>query len=517
MPRGVALLRPLPAIIIAGLLHVTGAAGATPQAGSDADRAMTPDRMIARVNQTLVWYREARTASHALDAVSAREGEQTALAVLRRSFETARAQAAALVVPRPAATGVRGTPAGPLAARHAELEATIGLDLRNIEQLRQRVRAAAAARRAALESELAAATNRLEFDRTRLGFLTKLEASNVSSADTDADLAQQIQALQESVPELGAAAAPPPAASPPAATTSGARGLVHRLIEIHRNRSTLDRLAESTQMLEQNIAADRHAIEAGLRPVMGQLRELMSDPSPGGSLAVGQREFRDLLERSKQLGAVMLSLRGEAAVVHRFAGDVDSWRSALDRDRWQALQSLGIGLIGVALALAAILVGGALWRVAVTRYVQDAYRQRLLLMARNVVVMAAIAIVLILHFASELTVLITGLGFAAAGIAFALQNVILALVGYFSMVAPNGIRVGDRVSLQGPFGYVHGEVLEIGLVRIRLRELAGDPLRLTGRIVVFPNSVVFTGSFFKLPTSGDSGERPPPMGPGIAA
>ena len=76
---------------------------------------------------------------------------------------------------------------------------------------------------------------------------------------------------------------------------------------------------------------------------------------------------------------------------------------------------------------------------------------------------------------------------------------ILAVAGYFSMVAPNGIRVGDRVSLQGPFGYVHGEVLEIGFVRIRLRELSGDGLQPTGRTVVFPNSVVFTGSFYKLP------------------
>ena len=78
------------------------------------------------------------------------------------------------------------------------------------------------------------------------------------------------------------------------------------------------------------------------------------------------------------------------------------------------------------------------------------------------------------------------------------------------MVAPNGIRVGDRVSLQGPFGYVQGEVLDIGLVRIRLRELDGDQLRPTGRIVVFPNSVVFTGSFFKEAPSGDRWSQDPP-------
>jgi Mechanosensitive ion channel len=88
---------------------------------------------------------------------------------------------------------------------------------------------------------------------------------------------------------------------------------------------------------------------------------------------------------------------------------------------------------------------------------------------------------------------------AAAGIAFALQNVILAVAGYFTMVAPNGIRIGDRVSLQGPFGYVHGEVAEIGFVRVKLNELGGEPLRPTGRVAVFPNSVVFTGTFFKDP------------------
>jgi len=118
-----------------------------------------------------------------------------------------------------------------------------------------------------------------------------------------------------------------------------------------------------------------------------------------------------------------------------------------------------------------------------------------------VIVIVTVAMILLLHFTSELTALVTALGFAAAGIAFALQNVILSVAGYFSMVAPNGIRVGDRVSLQGPFGYVNGEVIAIGLVRIRLRELGGTDLEPTGRLVVFPNSVVFTGSFFKQPDS----------------
>jgi hypothetical protein len=315
--------------------------------------------------------------------------------------------------------------------------------------------------------------------------------------------------LQESVPELRSVSAPsPPATATPSGGSGGGWGSVQRLIGIYHSRASLDQLDERTKALEQSVGRDLQAARAGLRPIMDQLRALTVDPSPGGSLADGQRQFRELLERSKLLGAVVLSLREESALAHRFAGDLQGWQGALDRERWQVLQALGMGLIGVVIAIVAILVGGTLWRVATMRYVHDAYRRRLLLMARNVVVLSAIALVLVFHFASELTALVTGLGFAAAGIAFALQNVILALAGYFSMVAPNGIRVGDRVSLQGPFGYVQGEVLDIGLVRIRLRELDGQPLRPTGRIVVFPNSVVFTGSFFKLPTAEDLGEGP---------
>ena len=500
--------------LVASLLFVTGAMAAAPEAAPDSEHSITPDRVIASLNQTLAWYREARVAMRAVGTVFAREreDEETALALLRRAFQTARAQATVLAAASGPAPAAQRTEAGPLAGKRAEVNAAIQADQREVERLRQVLRTAPAARRAAVQDDLAAATNRLDLDRARLDFLTRLEESNVSSPDTDADLGRQIQALQESVPELRSTnASSPPGTPPSSGATGGSWGSVQRLIGIYHARSSLDQLRERTNALERSIGNDLQTARANLHSVMDQLRALTADPSPGGSLVDGQRQFRDLLERNKQMGAVLLSLREESALVHRFAGDLQGWKGAVDRDRWQVLQTLGIGLIGVVIALAAILVGGMIWRMATVRYVHDAYIRRLLLMARNFVVVTAMALVLVFHFASELTALVTGLGFAAAGIAFALQNVILALAGYFSMVAPNGIRVGDRVSLQGPFGYVQGEVLDIGLVRIRLRELDGQPLRPTGRIVVFPNSVVFTGSFFKHPPSEDRGEGPRPV------
>jgi hypothetical protein len=62
--------------------------------------------------------------------------------------------------------------------------------------------------------------------------------------------------------------------------------------------------------------------------------------------------------------------------------------------------------------------------------------------------------------------------------------------------------VGDRISVAG----VTGEVVDVGLVRLYLMELAGTGIDLyqTGRIVVFSNSVLFqatTPLFKQLPGS----------------
>jgi hypothetical protein len=449
----------------------------------------------------------------------AQEDEQTALGALERAFEAARAQAAVL-----------GLEKGPQEAQQAESQqatkreqvtAAVQSDQQELERLQQRLRTARPTERQALQDEVAAATNRLELDHARLDFLTRLEQLESSTPADRADLTHEIQTLQESVPELRATSPPPPG-NPALQAGAGVQmagtwELTHRLLALQHTRGSLEELAETTSGLQQRIDHDLRAAQADLRPIIGRLHTLTDDPRGGGSLADGERVFRDLLERTKLESAVVLSLRGESALVHRFATDLEAWKGAVAREARQALQSLALGLVGVVIALVAILVGAALWRAAAVRYVQDAYRRRLVMTARNVVVVAAIAMVIVFHFASELTALVTGLGFAAAGIAFALQNVILALAGYFSMVAPNGIRVGDRVGLQGPFGYVQGDVLDIGLVRIRLRELAGEPLRPTGRVVVFPNSVVFTGSFFKHPPSevpadgprlGAAGEAP---------
>jgi hypothetical protein len=475
-----------------------------PKAEAPADSSATslapgrpPDQIMASVNRALNWYRQARIVMRSVEGsgVFGQADQQTALRLLGRAFDVARAEAALLRRDNADKSGAGNR----RAEEQKKLEASVRQEERDVERLRALLRDEPE-RRAALTRQLVAAQNRLELDRARLDFFAQLREVTASRVTDDDDLEHQIDALKESAPELSGATGGPAVAVAPAGPTSGTWGMIQRLLALQRSRGRLGELETSTNELVKQLEEDGKTARASLRPILARLTALAKDPTDAGkSLADSQREFRELLERRKLLVAIVLPLREQAALARRYASDLRGWDDVVNRQSWQVLQGLALDLVGVIVALAIILICGVLWRMAVMRYVVDGPRRRLLLTTRSVVITLAVALVLIFHFTSEMAALVTALGFAAAGIAFALQNVILAVAGYFTMVAPNGIRVGDRVSLQGPFGYVHGEVAEIGFVRIKLLELAGEPLKPTGRVVVFPNSVVFTGSFFKDP------------------
>jgi small-conductance mechanosensitive channel len=111
------------------------------------------------------------------------------------------------------------------------------------------------------------------------------------------------------------------------------------------------------------------------------------------------------------------------------------------------------------------------------------------LLLRRFVTATSMVLVIILGFISEFSSLATFAGFLTAGIAVALQTVIVSVAAYFFLIGRYGVRVGDRITVSG----VTGDVIDIGLVRLHLLELAGTGINLypTGRVVSFSNSVLF--------------------------
>jgi small-conductance mechanosensitive channel len=148
-----------------------------------------------------------------------------------------------------------------------------------------------------------------------------------------------------------------------------------------------------------------------------------------------------------------------------------------------------------------IFVVSELWRRATFRYIRDPRRQRQIMVVRRITIGLIALIVILASVVHEFGSLATFAGLITAGIAVALQTVILSGVAYFFFIGRFGVRVGDRVTISG----ITGDVIEIGLFRIYLMELSGKQpdLQRTGRVVVFANSVLFQPSAFykQLPGS----------------
>jgi small-conductance mechanosensitive channel len=86
------------------------------------------------------------------------------------------------------------------------------------------------------------------------------------------------------------------------------------------------------------------------------------------------------------------------------------------------------------------------------------------------------------------------LGLTGAGIAIALQDVIVSFVAWFFIIGRRGLSIGDRIEVSS----VRGDVVDIGVLRIVVQEVGNWVSNdvPTGRRVFVPNSFVFKNYFF---------------------
>ena len=140
------------------------------------------------------------------------------------------------------------------------------------------------------------------------------------------------------------------------------------------------------------------------------------------------------------------------------------------------------------------LLVGTLRRSLPGGYVKDSqarYRVRKLInLSGYLLVLLFLAVV----FKDKLGGLTVVLGLIGAGVALALQEVIVSLAGGVAIAAGNLYTAGDRVKI----GAVMGDVIDIGVLRTTLMEcgawVKGD--QPTGRLVRLANSLVFREPIF---------------------
>ncbi|QOY87552.1 mechanosensitive ion channel family protein [Paludibaculum fermentans] len=433
---------------------------------------------------------------------------QSSIDTVRLAFEFARAQAAipqATTSENPPPDAARGRTLAQSAAAAAQRAELSQAELDRLNLQLQSASGAGRARLQALRDEVASEANfakaRRDALRNLIGFL---------SAPDEGGLGAKILTLERSIPEAAPAlkGTPEPApAARPAATpdfhpeSSGIVGLTAEVFSLSQRMNQLERLSQETEALRQSAEKLRGPLRSALREVIrrGDAITQLPESSNIEALNTQRKQIDAQLARFKQLSASSSPLSEQAAQINSSRGRIVEWRRALGERYNSALRYLLLRIVMLAVALLLIFGLSELARRATVRYVQDLRRRRQFLVLRRIVVGCAVALLIILSFVTEFGSLATFAGFSAAGIAVAMQSVILSVVAYFFLVGRWGVRVGDRVTVSG----VTGEVADVGLFRLYLLELGGSgpALEPTGRIVVFPNAVFFQPSamFKQLP------------------
>ena len=478
---------------------------------------LSSDAIVDHLNAVIDWYRQVSsrvpTASLPSDAVYQMNAQNMSVEVVQLAFQSAQAEAALVPAAGPAGGAGASAPSA-LAKLESDTNARITTLEAEIPDLTQQIASAPKAKRQPLIAQKDNAEGELELRKAMRDTFQQLAQFTSAKGEGGKDgLEGKINELRHSIPELSNASASKMVTKPPTASGSipSSGGLIGEVIALYDQLQAMHQLSQLTQETARvRDAANklRSPMVATLRATITQGQQLASTPATttAGNAAAPpaqqKQQFEALAARFKQISGASLPLSQEIILLDQSSSTFQEWRQSILHESNGILRSIILRVLSIAVAMGVILLLSEVWRRVTFRYVSDVRRRRQFLVLRRVVMGFCMGIVLILGFVSEFSSLATFAGFITAGLAVGLQTILLSVAAYFFLVGRWGIRVGDRISVAS----VTGDVIDIGLVRLYLMELAGTGVDLypTGRVVVFSNSVLFqptTPLFKQIPGS----------------
>src|SRR5215469_4302756 len=501
------------AVLLLGLL------AARPQ--TPARGAASGSDVISFLNRTLNWYHQVSTQQELVrdpaDLVFLNDNRPVADQIVRLSFDFARALAKASPT-QPAATAPSDiASASSQYQRLAEAAARADQQVQQIQQeldgIRKKLSGTSGKKRTTLEATIAETQGELELFQARHDAIhSMMQVSNGRPGEAT-NLPAQVEELARTVPaaedkEPGTAASASSSGSSvvaPASLSSkppsGILAVISDVMAQRRRMGTLDEHLRLTDSLAQSARELRAPLGEEMRELAQKGDQLADQPDSTDPVVLAQqkKDLDALTAQYKQVSATLLPLGRQSILLDIYNHGVSNWRNAVKTQYQAGLKGLLVRLAGLGVILGVVFAISELWRRATFRYITDTRRRYQFLALRRFVVWSLVAIVIAIAFASELGAITTFAGFLTAGIAVALQNVILSVAGYFFLIGKHGLRVGDRVPVAG----ITGDVVEIGWVRLHLMEVSGgDSARPTGRVGAFSNAVVFqagAGMFKQIP------------------
>jgi hypothetical protein len=469
---------------------------------------LPPDtQVIGYLLQSVSWYRhvytERQVASDPGDLVFLNDNQALESQIVKLSFDFARADAGltkTTASPRDPPT----TLAGPISA---DLAHFIELKNRNdqvtqqtsaeIGRLNETIASARKADRKKLKAALDDARSRLELLQSVSQAVSELiqfvQTARTPQANS-ATLDLTIDDLAQSIPELSTPATPLSKLPAPAADSKTNNWRETGLIGLGSEVSALKhklRVVNEKIRLTDNFLLSTKNIRA---PMSGFITRILQRAA-NDNLQTSNLSL--LSEQKSQLDALTLELKAfspaivaldkQTALLDEYESHLLPWRTAVANQYRQAWKQLVVRLFILVLIVALLFGMGEISRRLALRRIQDPNRRRVISMVHHLLTMFAIAVVALFSVASNLSSLATYFGLLTAGIAVALQNVILASLGYLVLMGKRGIRIGDRIQVSG----ITGDVINMGMLQFQLREFNVEEERFTGHLATFSNSLVF--------------------------
>jgi Mechanosensitive ion channel, beta-domain len=479
---------------------------------------LTAEQVIQILDQTVDWYRtlgaQQQNATQPSDLLILFANRQTADQVVNLALEIARANAELLS----SEAGAGQTPPDASSSRslnqqQSQLDAqraSIEVEIAGLKESggSAKNKNDVSAKLVELQGELAMVAAR----RNLLDTMTEFTGQNNPKQASVNALKAHINAIAATLPTLSqtpGSTAPQTTAAPAgasftgndtktAATRSGIWDLGVTAVNLRKKITSIELVDQHTASLAKTFLSVSDLPVKQLKAYAARSDALaaQADVANGAALVALRAQFDTLAWLFKQTSAILLPLSKEQVLLSQYRHNLASWREATQREYDEALRALGVRLGILAVILTAVFLLAEVWRRTVIRYAHEPRRRYQLLLIRRIVMWTAVIAIVGLSFATQISTFATFAGLLTAGVAVAMQSVLVSVVGYFFLIGKYGIRVGDRIQI----GTVVGEVIDIGLVRMHLMELhTNGPLGPTGRVVAFANLIVFqaSGGLFK--------------------
>ena len=143
-----------------------------------------------------------------------------------------------------------------------------------------------------------------------------------------------------------------------------------------------------------------------------------------------------------------------------------------------------------------VIVFTLLLKFVAKRYIKDNDRFYTANKIINFANVTLIAIILLFSYIENVSYLVTVLGFASAGIAIAMKDWFMSILGWMVIIFGGSFHVGDRIKVQKDGLLYVGDIIDISLLRLTLFEDVTISTyrenRRAGRVIFIPNNYIFT-------------------------